>query len=262
MQGEFNGLTSLILRENSSFLYIHCFTHQLKLALVLAIKNHIQIASLFSLIVSLINVVGGSCKHHELLCELHFSEVHKPLSNFEIYSVRGLNQEKTLIQPSDTHWGSHYGMLLSIIIMFSSIVDLLEIIIDDNDYKSSEKMDELLYFQKFSEVSSFCQKHDIDVPNMDDDFVAKGRSHRKALTVTNMDHYIVELFYIVIDTQLQELNNSFNEVNIKLLLCVSFLCPNEDFATFGKYKLISLSQIYSFVYSPVEVFALDNQLKT
>ncbi|KAB2011966.1 hypothetical protein ES319_D09G056200v1, partial [Gossypium barbadense] len=188
MQGEFNGLTSLILRENSLFLYIHCFTHQLKLALVLATKNHIKIASLFSLIVSLINAVGGYCKHHEMLCELHFFKVHKSLSNFEIYS----EEANTLL-----------GLM-----------------------KSFE------FFYSFK--SMMLDLHDIDVLNMDDDFVAKGRSHRKALKVTNMDYYIVELFYIVIDTQLQELNNRFNEVNTKLLLCVSFLCPNEDFLSNSK----------------------------
>ncbi|KAH1091535.1 hypothetical protein J1N35_018792 [Gossypium stocksii] len=61
----------------------------------------------------------------------------------------------------------------------------------------SEKIDELLYFKKFSEVSSFCQKHDIDVLNKDDDFVAKGRSHRKALRflhlITNWRHKIIDM---------------------------------------------------------------------
>jgi len=30
MRGEFNGLQSLIMRENSSAYYVHCFAHQLQ----------------------------------------------------------------------------------------------------------------------------------------------------------------------------------------------------------------------------------------
>ncbi|KAA3453591.1 zinc finger MYM-type protein 1-like [Gossypium australe] len=73
----------------------------------------------------------------------------------------------------------------------------------------------------FSQVSSFCQKHDIDVPNMNDDFVAK----RKVTEESSQG------------IQLQELNNRFNE-------------------------LICLGQIYSSIFSPIEVLALNNQLET
>ena len=96
MQGEFNGLKSLILRENSSAFYIHCFSHQLQLALVSAAKHHIQVAMLFNLIASLINVVGGSCKRHDMLRELQFDKVQKALANDEICSGGGLNQERSL----------------------------------------------------------------------------------------------------------------------------------------------------------------------
>ncbi|XP_031271794.1 uncharacterized protein LOC116130186 [Pistacia vera] len=58
MQGEFNGLKSLILRENEYAYYVHCFAHQLQLTLVAVAKNHISIASFFSLVTNLINVVG------------------------------------------------------------------------------------------------------------------------------------------------------------------------------------------------------------
>ena len=68
------------------------------------------------------------------------------------------------------------------------------------------------------EVSSFCHQHDIDVPSMDDVFVAKGRSNRKAQKVTNMHYYRVELFLTVVDTQHQELNSHFNEINTELLV--------------------------------------------
>ena len=48
---------------------------------------------------------------------------------------------------------------------------------------------------------------------MDEIFVASGRPQRNTQQNTNLHYYRVELFYIVIDMQLQELNNRFSEVN-------------------------------------------------
>ena len=44
-RGDFNGLKTLILKENEYAYYVHCFSHQLQLALVAVPKNHIQIAT-------------------------------------------------------------------------------------------------------------------------------------------------------------------------------------------------------------------------
>lgn len=63
-------------------------------------------------------------------------------------------------------------------------------------------------------ISSFSTKHDIDIPNMDAQFVSQGRSRRNAQELTNL-HHCVELLYTVIDMQLQELNNRFNETNME-----------------------------------------------
>ena len=49
MQGEFNGLKALILRENKSAYYVHCFAHQFQLTLVAVAKNHNVIAEFFLL---------------------------------------------------------------------------------------------------------------------------------------------------------------------------------------------------------------------
>ena len=47
MQGDINGLKTLILKENKSAFYVHCFAHQLQLTLVAVAKNHIIIAEFF-----------------------------------------------------------------------------------------------------------------------------------------------------------------------------------------------------------------------
>ncbi|KAG4996810.1 hypothetical protein JHK85_028249 [Glycine max] len=114
MQGEFSSLKSLILKENPSTFYVHCFAHQLQLTLVAFAKNHVQ------------NVVGGSCKRHDMLCEKQIVNVRKALRKGETSSRQGLNQETSLKHVVDTRWGSHYATLV-----YSAIVDVLEIIKDD-----------------------------------------------------------------------------------------------------------------------------------
>ncbi|KAI5678475.1 hypothetical protein M9H77_09425 [Catharanthus roseus] len=49
-------------------------------------KNHVQVASLFSLITTIQNVVGDSCKRHDILCEKQIKKVKEALYNGEILS--------------------------------------------------------------------------------------------------------------------------------------------------------------------------------
>ena len=51
---------------------------------------------------------------------------------------------------------------------------------------------------------------------MNNMFVTRGRPRRNVQIMTNLHHYQVELFYTIIDMQLQKLNNRFNEVNMEL----------------------------------------------
>ncbi|XP_073049004.1 uncharacterized protein [Primulina eburnea] len=63
-------------------------------------------------------------------------------------------------------------------------------------------------------VHRFCEQHYIDVLKMDDMFTQwapRGRPHCNPPEVTNLHHYRVDLFYGVIDMQLQELNNRFSD---------------------------------------------------
>ena len=110
-------------------------------------------------------------------------------------------------------------------------------------------------------VCTFCGKHNIDVPNMDDMYVARGRSRRKSQARLNSHYYRVELFYTIIDMQLQELNNCFNEVNTELLLCIAFLNPSNSFAAFDKQMLIRFAQLYPKDFSHVELLAFSNQIE-
>ncbi|GAV82286.1 Dimer_Tnp_hAT domain-containing protein, partial [Cephalotus follicularis] len=59
------------------------------------------------------------------------ARVTEALRNGELTSGRGLNQETSLKRACDARWGSHYGTPLNLITMFSSIIDVLENIADD-----------------------------------------------------------------------------------------------------------------------------------
>ena len=112
------------------------------------------------------------------------------------------------------------------------------------------------------QVSYFCERHNIDIPSMNDTFLTRGRPRRKAHEITNLHHYQVELFYVVIDMQLQELNSRFTEVNTELLLCVACLNPCDSFIAFDKQKLLRLAQFYPQDFSLIELIILNDQLET
>ena len=111
------------------------------------------------------------------------------------------------------------------------------------------------------EVFSFCTMHDISIMNMDETFVVSGRSRSNTQQNTNLHHYRVELFYTVIDMQLQELNNRFPKVNTDLLLCTACLNPSNSFVAFDKEKLICLVKFYPSDFLGTDILALDSQLQ-
>ena len=95
---------------------------------------------------------------------------------------------------------------------------------------------------------------------MDEIFVVSGRLRRNTQQNTNLHHYRVELFYTVIDLQLQELNNCFLEVNTDLLICMACLNPSNSFVAFDKEKLIHLAKFYPSDFLGIDILALDSQL--
>jgi hypothetical protein len=113
------------------------------------------------------------------------------------------------------------------------------------------------------EVTLFCNKHGISIPNMDDIYF-RGQSKRggNVDSITIESHYRIELFYTVVDMQLQELNNRFNETNSRLLICMECLSPTNLFSSFDKAKLIEFAKFYPSEFSPTALVFLDSQLET
>ncbi|CAA0259060.1 unnamed protein product [Arabidopsis thaliana] len=295
MKGKFNGLRSLILKENSSAYYVHCFAHQLQLVVMAVAKKHVEVGEFFYMIYVLLNVVGASCKRKDKIREIDRQKVEEKISNGEIKTGTGLNQELSLQRPGNTRWGSHYKTLLRLEELFLSIVIVLEYIQDEgtdttkrqqaygilNLSKAFQRKDQDILnaislvkttkcqLQKvrddgwdafMAEVSSFSEKNNTGMLKMEEEFV-DSRRPRKKTSITNLHHYKVDCFYTVLDMQLQEFNDRFDELNSELLICMSSLSPIDSFRQFDKSMLVRLTEFYPDDFSFVERRSLDHQLE-
>ncbi|XP_028549907.1 uncharacterized protein LOC114579453 [Dendrobium catenatum] len=117
-----------------------------------------------------------------------------------------------------------------------------------------------------NELSQSLQRKDQDIENamklMYETYKTRRRTVRRGEEITNLHHYRVELFYIVVDMQLQEINNRFSESSTELLLCVACLNPTDTFQAYDERKLIRLAELYSNDFSTFDLVALKSQLST
>ncbi|KAI4985706.1 hypothetical protein ZWY2020_018336 [Hordeum vulgare] len=128
MKGEIKGLKTLIMNESPSAYYIHCFAHQLQLVLIAVAKGNEPCKWFFDHVYYLLNIVGVSCKRHDMLRDVRAQKVLEALEMGEIESGSGLNQEMGLPRPGDTRWGSHFRTILHIVTMYPTILEVLDAI--------------------------------------------------------------------------------------------------------------------------------------
>ncbi|XP_060210402.1 uncharacterized protein LOC132637307 [Lycium barbarum] len=67
MRGEINGLKTLIKKDSPSSYHIYYFAHQLQLILVAIAKKHGDVEDFFDHVTNVLNAVGGSFKHRNLI---------------------------------------------------------------------------------------------------------------------------------------------------------------------------------------------------
>ncbi|KAH9667247.1 TTF-type domain-containing protein [Citrus sinensis] len=113
------------------------------------------------------------------------------------------------------------------------------------------------------QVKVFCETRNIDVPEMDAPYVARqGRARHQEDTFTVADHYRVNIFYVAIDCQLQELNSRFNEHAVDLLILSSTLDPRECRKSFRIGDIFQLvERFYPVDFTNAEKINLKNQLE-
>ena len=115
------------------------------MTLVIVAENHSKISTFFETVAILSNVVGASCKRRNILREKQIENVIQGICLGEILTGKCLNQETTLKRAGDTHWGSHYGTLISLLGLFLSVIDVLLVIKEDGTLaKQKVQADNLL----------------------------------------------------------------------------------------------------------------------
>ncbi|XP_075095473.1 uncharacterized protein LOC107785324 [Nicotiana tabacum] len=294
MQGEINGLKALILKDNPSAYCVHCFNHQLQLTFVAVAKKHHDINNFFDILANVLNVVGGSYKHREMLIDDQAEKLDELLVLGEVHTGSGLNQELALQRPVLANEGSNYQEkalakslvedirsyefvhVLHLMLKIMAITYDLNMSLQRKDQDIVNAM-KLVHFTKrqlqtmreskwnslLEDVSSFCDKNGIMIPKMDEKY-GLGKSKRKSSTVTYSHHLNVEVFCAAIDLQLSELNNRFSEVNTDLLLGMASLSPDDSFENYDKNKIMKLATYYQneFIASKLEdlSFELDNYI--
>jgi hypothetical protein len=140
MRGEFNGLRVLIMKENNSAYYVHCFAYQLQLVIVAVAKKNDDVSDFFDMISLLLNVAGASCKRKDMIRDHQQERVRKAIDNGHIITRTGQNQEQTLQRPGDTRWCSHYKTYMSFNSLFPSVIEVLQYVEkeDPNDKKKCQ----------------------------------------------------------------------------------------------------------------------------
>ena len=154
MRGEMNGLKALILRENSSAYYVHCFAHQLHLVVVAVAKDHLLVGQFFDMVNVLLNVVGASCKRNDLLRQSYHEQVNREIGLGVLETGSGLNQELGLARPGLTRWGSHYKTLQRVVVMYPTIMTVLEYVKMDGaeQHQRTQAFGLITYFDSFNFV--------------------------------------------------------------------------------------------------------------
>ncbi|KAG5584460.1 hypothetical protein H5410_044894 [Solanum commersonii] len=159
MQGDINGFKMLIKKESRSAYYIHCFVHQLQLTFVGVSKRCLQVGELIQS-----NMIYRIAQTYEVAFILHLMK--------EVLGIT--NDLSTCLQKKEQYIAN--AMLL-VKVAKRRLQELRE----------NERWDLFVI-----EVSTFCIKYNIVIPNFDESYVNSGRSRRKPADYTIFHHYRIE----------------------------------------------------------------------
>ncbi|KAG6644959.1 hypothetical protein CIPAW_08G088300 [Carya illinoinensis] len=262
MRGEWNGLQALFLKDCPYAYYVHCFAHQLQLALVAASREVVSVHEFFSNLNFIINVVGASCKCHDELQAAQATHIAHMIAIDELKSEKGANQIRTIKQAGDSQRSTYsqcgdanaaYKMITSFQFIF--ILHLMKEIMGITDglcqVLQQKSQDILNAMNMVSTTKGLIQK-----------LRNEGRGHHQRDHITIEHHYHFEIFNAAIDFQMQELDNRFGEGTTKLLTLSSALDPKDGYKFFNIDNICCLTEeYYPLDFSENEKINLRFQLK-
>ncbi|XP_050258909.1 uncharacterized protein LOC126703892 [Quercus robur] len=113
-------------------------------------------------------------------------------------------------------------------------------------------------------ITSFCGQHEIDIPDLNARYTkARGRYRHQDEVLTTIEHHLrINIFTVVIDFQLQELNSRFCELTTNLLTLSSALNPKDAFRSFKIGGICNLAKnYYPQDFTEQEICLLKHQLQ-
>ncbi|XP_059441887.1 uncharacterized protein LOC132174212 [Corylus avellana] len=291
MRGEWNGLQALFARDCPYAYYVHCIAHKLQLALVAASREANHIHQFFIQLALIINIVGGSSKHHDDLQSIHAVEIKNLVAYNVIETRRGVNQIDTLQRPEDTRWSSHNQSFCSMIRMFGATCSVINKISNEGANYSqrgdaeaaymiltSFKFILILHLMKeiMGLTNMLCQTLQqklLDILNamsqvsttqsliqkMRDD---GSRRQDEGSPTTVEHHFRVDIFTVAIDFELQELKNRFSEQAVELLILCVALSHKDTYKSFKIDDICKLAEkFYPRDFTEQEKICLKFQLQ-
>ncbi|KAK2439264.1 hypothetical protein QL285_023951 [Trifolium repens] len=95
-------------------------------------------------------------------------------------------------------------------------------------------------------VTSFCEKNEIEVPQITAPYVARPRRRPPQIDdhITIEQYYREQVFFIAIDKQIQELNSRFSDQAMDLLTLTSALVPKDTYKAFNIDLICTLVEKY------------------
>nr|XP_016499167.1 PREDICTED: zinc finger MYM-type protein 1-like [Nicotiana tabacum] len=292
MQGEINGLKTLILKDNPSAYCIHCFAHQLQLTLVAVAKKHYDVDQFFDIVANVLNIIGSSFKRRNMLREDKAKKLEELQVLGEVHTGSGLNQELGLQRPGDTRWGSHFKTVRNFIALFSSIINVLEFLASEgvnylersvakslvNDIRSFEFVHMIHLMLKLlaitNDLNIALQRKDQDIVNAMK-LVGFAKRQLQVMRESKWESLIDDAssFCSKHDIVIPEMDKNyhlgksklnFDAVNSNLLLGMASLSPDNSFANYDKDRIMKLATLYPHEFSGSKLedlsYELDNYI--
>ena len=106
---------------------------------------------------------------------------------------------------------------------------------------------------------SFCEEHGIPKLDMEEDYIDR-HNPRKKTNRSNYQHYRYDCLNPIIDLQLAEFSDRFNEVNSKLLTHIAAFNPKNSFEAFKFESLMELAKSYPDDFNSTQLKDLGREL--
>ncbi|XP_075092387.1 uncharacterized protein LOC107791008 [Nicotiana tabacum] len=194
-------------------------------------------------------------KRRDSLRQHQAEKLEELLISGEVHTRRGLNQEHGLQRPGGNHWGSHYRTLGNLIVLFSSIIHILEFVAREGPNYADRLVAESL-MTKITEfefdfmlhlmwkvlmitndLSSSLQRMDQDIVNAME-LLTHTKQRLKMMRNSEFESLRDDV------SSFCELNTRFDAVSTDLLLGMASLNPLNSFGNFDKNRIIKSAGYY------------------